>query len=151
MQFISITHVTISYANPSCLLADGRASGSSMNNLKLNRKLKLNSKPTLKPTSNYESSGDLGRRLFDKNPPASLEDGGRSSGLSNDESIGDFGQWLFANPAASLEVAGRALGLSNYKASETAAKIGKMRITRPRDALERSRYAQTTCVCVKLR
>ena len=133
-----------------------------MNNLKLTRKLKLTSKPTLKPTSNYkihlaggqasglsndESSGDLGRRLFDKNPPASLEVGGRSSGLSNDESIGDFGRWLFANPAASPEVVGRALGLWNYKASVSEAKIGKMRLTRPTDALERSRYAQSNRVC----
>jgi len=136
-----------------------------------------NLKPTLKTTSNYESSGDLGRGLFDKNPTASLEVGGRasglsndessgdlgrglfanpaaslevvgrSSGLSNDESIGNFGRWLFANPAASLEVVGRALGLSNHKASVPEVKIERMRITRPSDALARSRYAHMSPVC----
>ena len=161
------TSITISHANPSRLLADGRASGSSLNNLK----------PTSKTTSNYESSGDLGRGLFDKNPTASLEVGGRalglsndessgdlgrglfanptaslevvgrSSGLSNDEPIGNFGRWLFANPLASLEVGGRASGLSNYNASVTEVKIERMRIIRPRDALARSRYVQTTRVC----
>ena len=113
----------------------------------------------LKPTSNYESTGDLGRWLFDKNPTAFPEVGGRVSDLSyhmkhnlkptsNYESTGDLGRWLFdKNPPASLEVGGRASGLSIYNASETEAKIERMRIIRPRDALARSRYVQTTRVC----
>ena len=99
-------------------LVSGRASGSSMNNLILTLK------PTLKPTSKTTSKT-----------------------TSNYESIDEFGRWLFESPAASLEAGGRAPGLSFNLVAITAAKIEKMRITWPRGALERSRYAQSTRVC----
>ena len=137
MQF---TLITTSYANPSCLLADGRASGSSMNNLNQPRNQPLNQPRTTNPPAT--SAGGSSTKI--RRPPSRSEVGLRACRTTNPPATSAGGSSQIQRP---LEVVGQALGLSNYKALESEVKIERMQITRLRDALERSRYAQMNRVC----